>query len=337
VKHINEKTRPGGLQRLGLAPRLAAAALMLVCAAAPAQDYPAKPINMVVAIGPGSPQDIVTRALVARAAKSLGQPFVVTNNGAAGGAVALAATARAKPDGYHLISNGTPMITILPQVRPVPYKLDDFEPIMHFGAGQYGLAVRADAPWKTLKELVEFVKKNPGKVSFGTLEAGTFLHTAMYMIQKQEGLDWIHVPYPGGGVGTNALLGGHITAESGAGGLFQHARNGRVRMLATYGERRSKSMPDVPTIRELGYDFRLSNLIMLGAPKGTSQVIVKQLDAAFRKAMDDPEFIQVMDKFETDIVYRGPAELKTMLEEMVAAYGRIVKDLNIRGTTESAK
>jgi tripartite-type tricarboxylate transporter receptor subunit TctC len=307
------------------------AGLVLFSAAALAEEYPARPINMLVAIGPGSPQDVVTRALVSKAGKILGQPFVVTNNGAAGGSVALGSLARARPDGYQLISNGTPMVTMLPQIRAVPYSLQDFVPILHFGAGQYGLAVRADAPWKTLKEFIQFAKQNPGKVSYGTLEIGTFLHTAMHVIEKQEGIEWIHVPYPGGGVGTTALLGGHITAESGAAGLFQHHRAGRLRLLATYGERRTRSAPDVPTLRELGYDFRLANLIMLAAPKGTPAPVVRQLDAAFRKAMEDPDFVQAMEKYETDIVYRGPEELKTYLEQMYAAYGKIVKELNIPG------
>ena len=318
-------------ETLKRAAMLTIAAVALMSAPAAAQEYPARPINMLVAIGPGSPQDVVTRALVAKAAKILGQPFVVINNGAAGGAVALGMTARANPDGYHLISNGTPMVAMVPQIRPVPYKLQDFVPIMHFGAGQYGLAVRADSPWNTLKEFVEFAKKNPGKVSYGTLEVGTFLHTAMRVIEKRDGVDWIHVPYPGGGVGTTALLGGHITAESGAAGLFQHARAGRLRLLVTYGERRTRSMPDVPTLRELGYDFRLANLIMLSAPRGTPMPVVRQLDAAFRKAMEDPEFVQAMEKYETDIVYRGPEELKTYLEEMYAAYGKMVKELNLPG------
>ena len=146
-------TIPVGLEILVRAAKCSSAGFMLLSAAALAQQYPSKPINMLVAIGPGSPQDVVTRILVTKAAKALGQPFVVTNNGAAGGAIALASVARAKPDGYQLISNGTPMVTMVPQIRTVPFKLQDFEPIMHFGAGQYGLAVRADSSWKTLKEL----------------------------------------------------------------------------------------------------------------------------------------------------------------------------------------
>ncbi len=323
------KTRRPGLENLKRAAKLSSAGLMLISAAALAQQYPSKPIHMMVTVGPGSPQDVVTRVLVTKAAQVLGQPFVITNNGAAGGAVALASVARAKPDGYQLISNGTPMVTMVPQIRAVPYKLQDFEPIMHFGAGQYGLAILADSPWKTLREFVEFAKRNPGKVSYGTLEIGTFLHTAMYVIQKQEGIDWIHVPYPGGGAATTALLGGHITAESGAAALFQLARAGKVRLLATYGERRSRLLPDVPTLRELGYDFRLANLIMLAAPKGTPMPIVRQLDAVFRKAMEDPEFIQAMEKYETEIVYRGPEELRAYLDEMYAAYGKMAKEFNI--------
>ena len=319
------------------AASLVAVAFSLVGAHAEAQPYPARPISLLVAIGPGSAQDVVTRVLSTKVSHAIGQPIVITNNGGAGGAIALAQTARAKPDGYSLICNGTPMLTMLPQTRSVPYKLEDFEPIMHFGAGQYGLAVRADSGWKTLKEFVDFAKMNPGKVSVGTLAVGTFLHTAMYVIQKKEGLDWIHVPYAGGGMGTNALLGGHISAESGAAGLFQLARAGKVRLLASYGERRSKSMPDVPTLRELGYDFKLANFIMLAAPKGTPSAIVRQLDAAYHKAMDDPEFVQVMEKYETDLSYRGPDELRAYLEEMYVAYGRIAKELKIPGAPEAAK
>lgn len=321
--------------------RLTGLAVVALCfmgsARVGAQAYPARPINLLVAIAAGSPQDVVTRALSLKVSRAIGQPVLITNNGGAGGAIALAQAARAKADGYNLVCNGTPMLTMLPQSRQVPYQLDDFEPVMQFGSGQYGLAVRADSTWNSLKEFIDYAKGNPGRVSIGTLEVGTFLHTAIYIIQKQDGLDWIHVPYAGGGAGTNALLGGHITAESGAAGLFQLARAGRVRLLASYGERRSKSMPDVPTLRELGYDFKLANFIMLAAPRGTPIPIVRQLDAAFHSAMDDPDFVPLMDKYETDLAYRGSEELKMHLKEMYLAYGRIVRELNIPGAPEVSK
>ena len=299
-----------------------------------AQEYPQRPINMLVAIAPGSTQEILTRMLSSKAEKFLGQPFVVSNNGEGGGSVALGITAKERPDGYHLVCAGSPMLIMIPQIRPVAYKPEDFVPIMQFGAAQYGLAVRADSPWKTLKEFVEYAKKNPGKVTYGALEVGTLLHMAMEYIAKQEGIKWTHVPYPGGPFATAALLGGHLTAESGAPTLIPYVKSGSLRLLVSYGERRMRSLPDVPTLRELGYDFGISNVYVLAAPKGTPHQIIKKLDNAFHKAMDDSEFLQAAEKVEVDVTYRSSEELKTFLEETYVRYGKMVKEFNIPKATE---
>ena len=221
------------------------------------------------------------------------------------------------------------MLVMVPQIRPVAYKLTDFAPIMQFGGLQYGLAVRADSGWKTLKEFLAYAKKNPGKVSYGSMEVGTFLYMAMEFMAKQEGIQWTHVPYPGGGAATAALLGGHITAESGASSLFPHVKAGALRLLVTYGERRTKSFPEVPTLRESGYDFRLGNVYMIAAPKATPPAIIKKLDDAFRRAMDEPEFLQAAEKFELDVSYRSAEALKKYLDETYVAYGKMIKEFSI--------
>ena len=227
------------------------------------------------------------------------------------------------------------MLVMVPQVRPVAFKLADFVPIMQFGGSQYGLAVRSDSPWKTLKEFVQYAKNNPGKVAYGSMEVGTFLHMAMEYIAKQEGIQWTLVPYTAGGTSTTALLGSHITAESGSVAAFSpHIKAGSLRLLVTYGERRTKSFPDVPTLRELGYDYRLGNVYMLAAPKGTPLPVVKKLDDAFRKAMDDPEFLQAMEKFGSEVNYRSSEELKRFLQEEYVRFGKLIQEFNIPKETE---
>lgn len=296
----------------------------------PAQEFPTRPINALVAVSPGSTLDVTTRLIMNKAEKMLGQPFIVTNNGAGGGAVALGITAKEKPDGYHLTSIGSDMLVLVPQVRRVSYRHQDFEPIMHFGAPQFGLAVRADSPWKTLKEFVEYAKKNPGKVTYGSMDVGTIMHMAMETIAKQEGVRWTLVPYTASGTATTALLGGHITAESGNGARFlPHVKAGTLRMLATYGEKRMVGAPDVPTLGELGYDFRVSVLYMLAAPKGTPLPMVKKLDDAFHKALADPEVHSTLNRFEVQMTYRNSEDLKKYLDDTHLRFGAIVKEFNI--------
>ena len=299
-----------------------------------AQEFPQRPVNIVVALDPGSTQDVATRVLSSKVEKSLGQPFVVSNNGTGGGSVALGILAKEKPDGYHLGCVGSVMVACVPQVRPVAYKPEDFVPIMHFGATQYGFAVRSDSPWKTLKEFAEYAKKNPGKVTVGTLEVGTLLHMAVEFVARQEGFQWTHIPYPGGNAATTALLGGHLTAESGATTLIPHVKAGSLRLLATYGEKRMRTFPDVPTLRELGYDFGLNSMYVLLAPKGTPFPIVKKLDEAFRKAMNDPEFTMTAEKFEIDVSYRNAEDVKRYLEEAYARYGKMIKEFKIQKPPE---
>lgn len=239
----------------------------------------------------------------------------------------MAILAKERPDGYSIAGCSSTSIIRIPQFREVPYKPEDFVPIMHFGAPPSGLVVRADSPWKTLKELVEYAKKNPGKVTYSSMGIGSPMHLAMEYIAKQEGIEWIHVPYPGSGPAFTALLGGHVMAQSGSSESFPHVKAGTVRLLAIHHEKRFKSFPDVPTFRELGYDF--INDFMFAAPKGTPLSIVKKLDEAFRKGMEDPEFIQTMEKMEIVVTYRNHEDLKKYLEEAYVRLGKMIRDLKI--------
>jgi tripartite-type tricarboxylate transporter receptor subunit TctC len=303
--------------------------LFLIPILSSAQSYPTKPINVLVGFAPGGTMDISTRVLASKAEKFLGQPFIISNNGGGGGSVALGIVAKERPDGYYLAGCTSTGLIRIPQFRPVPYKLEDFVPIMHFGAPQTGLVVKADSPWKTLKELVEYAKKNPGKVSYSSTGVGSPMHLAMEYVAKQEGIQWTHVPYPGSTPALTALMGGHVTAQSGSTEWIPQVKAGEVRLLATHGEKRMKIFPDVPTFLELGYDFINETVFMVAAPKGTPSPIVKKLEEALHKAIDDPEFIQMMERMEIEITYRNSEDTKKYLEEAYSRLGKMIIELKI--------
>jgi tripartite-type tricarboxylate transporter receptor subunit TctC len=303
--------------------------IFLIPTLSSAQSYPTKPINILVGFAPGGTMDISTRVLASKAEKFLGQPFLISNNGGGGGSVALGIVAKERPDGYYLAGCTSTGLIRIPQFRPVPYKLEDFVSIMHFGAPQTGVVVKADSPFRTFKDLVDYAKKNPGRVTYSSTGVGSPMHLAMEYVARQEGIQWTHVPYPGSTPALTALMGGHVTAQSGSTEWIPQIRAGEVRLLGTHGEKRMKIFPDVPTFRELGYDFINETVFMVAAPKGTPSPIVKKLEEAFHKAMDDPEFIQVMEKMEIEITYRNSEDTKKYLEEAYARLGKMIIELKI--------
>ncbi len=303
--------------------------MLLIPSVAFPQAYPMKSINILVGFAPGGTMDVSTRVLASKAEKFLGQPILISNNGGGGGSVALGITAKEKPDGYSLAGCTSTGLIRIPQFRAVSYRLEDFVPIMHFGAPQTGIVVKADSPFKTLKDLVEYARKNPGKATYSSTGIGSPMHLAMEYVGKQEGIQWTHVPYPGSAPALTALLGGHVTAQSGSTEWIPQVKAGAVRLLATHGEKRMKMFPDVPTFRELGYDFINETVFMAAAPKGTPLPIVKKLEEAFHKGMGDPEFIQTMERMEIEITYRNAEDTRKYLEEAYARLGKMIIELKI--------
>lgn len=303
-----------------------------------AQNFPTKPINILMAFAPGGNQDIATRMLAGRTEKSIGQPFIVSNNGGGGGTVALGITAKAKPDGYSLVSYPTNSLIGISQLRAVNYKLDDFVPILAYGVGETGLVVRADSGWKTHKDFIDYAKKNPGKITYGSSGVGTPMHLAMeFVARKEGGINWQMVPYSGVAQSITDLLGGTLQAVSGGTAWIPHVQEGTLRLLVTHGEKRMPSFPDVPTLRDLGYDFYNWSLFTISAPKGTPPAIVKKLDESFRKGMDDPEFIKTMKTLEVPISYRNSEEMKKYLQDNYAKIGKMIAEFKIPMEKEKTK
>jgi tripartite-type tricarboxylate transporter receptor subunit TctC len=313
---------------------VSAVVLGLLCALVPglslAQDYPTKPVNVIVTFAPGGTLDTSTRILAVKAEKFLGQPVIVSNVGGGGGSVALAQVATKKPDGYEITSCTSTGLIRIPQLRAVPYGPDDFIPIMHFAAVESGVVVRSDSPFKTFKDLVEYARKNPGKVTYATSGAGSPMHMAMEFVAMKEGIHWTHVPQTGGAPGLAAVLGGHVTAMSDSTEWLPHVKEGSLRLLATQGEKRMKSFPDVPTFRDLGYDFINETVFMLAAPKGTPAPVIKKLDESFHQAMSDPQFVQTIASIEFAVSYRNSADTKKYLDDAYARFAEMIKKLGIQ-------
>jgi tripartite-type tricarboxylate transporter receptor subunit TctC len=300
-------------------------------------DYPTKPINLLISFAPGGVMDISTRAIAAKAEKFLGQPFVISNNGGGGGSVAAGIIAKQKPDGYNLLSCTTTTLIRIPQYRTVPYSHHDFVPIMQHASTESGVAVRADSPFNTLKDLVEFAKKNPGKVTYSTLGVGSPMHLSMEYIAKQEGITWTHVPYTGSMPSVMALLGGHVTATSASTEWKPFVLEGRLRLLATHGEKRMKIFPNVPTLKELGYDFYNDTTFVVVAPKGTPMPIVKKLEDAFHKAFADQEYLDTLAKIDHVPAFRNSEETTKFLEVAYVVNGKWIAELKIPKEADQKK
>lgn len=300
-----------------------------------AQNFPTKPVTVIVTFAPGGTLDTATRILATKAEKFLGQPVIVSNVGGGGGSVALAQVATKKPDGYEITSCTSTGLIRIPQLRAVPYGPDDFVPVMHYAAVESGVVVKSDSPYKTFKDLVEFARKNPGKVTYATSGAGSPMHMAMEFVAMKENIKWTHVPQTGGAPGLAAVLGGHVTAMSDSTEWLPHVKEGSLRLLATHGEKRMKIFPNVPTFRDLGYNFINETVFMIAAPKGTPAPVINKLDDSFHKAMDDPQFIQTIANIEFAVSYRNSADTKKYLDDAYARFGEMIKKLGIQ--KEAAK
>ena len=303
-----------------------------------AQQYPTRPINLLVVYAPGGTVDVSTRVLASKAEKFLGKPIIISNKGGGGGSVALGTAKNEKPDGYHLVACTSAGLTNYPTFQTLPYTHQDFAPIVQFvEAGLSGLVVKTDSPWKTLKDVVEFERKNPGKFSYGTIGVNSPQHLVMAYVGKKEGIQWTHVPFEGGAPAIMALLGGHISGVASTTDWVPHVKEGSLRLLATFAETRVTDLPDipnVPTVRELGYDITSGSVFIIAAPKGTPPPIVKRLDEVFHKAMGDPEFIQAIQKMQFRVKYGSSEDTEKYLNETVRRLRELVRDLKIPRESE---
>jgi tripartite-type tricarboxylate transporter receptor subunit TctC len=266
--------------------------------------YPSKPIKLVIPWGPGGSTDIIGRKLGSIAEKILGQPIIVENYAGGSGTVGLAKVATSEPDGYTLVLAPGSAIQRSPYLIQVTYDpMKDFVFVCKLLDYDNGVLTLTDKPYKTFKELVAYAKTNPGKVIYATPGAMEGGHVAMYIVAKQEGIDWKMVPYKSGSDAMVAVLGGHADFYSGGsvGVNLEHVRAGTARLIAVLSETRWKAYPDVPTLFELGYNH--INRLGMGiiAPAGLPENIRQKLEDTFLEASKNPEFLELAEKFALNI------------------------------------
>jgi len=296
------------------------AALALTGAAHAQEPYPSKPVAVVVPFSPGGISDVIGRPFLHSLGKVLKQSFLVENRPGAGGGVGMSYAARAKPDGYTLMV-ALSSISAIPASdrlfgRPPSYEIRQFAPIALISADPAFLVVRSDSPWKTVKDLVDAAKANPGGIPYGSTGNYGTMHVGMEMFANAAGIKLNHIPYGGGGQQVASIVGGQTqTITQLPATIAGHVAGGRLRPLATFAPARVPAYPDVPTMKELGY-AEVEYFVWTGffAPAGTPPDVLNTLRRGSREVMQDADFKSAMEKLRAPIVYKDADEFQTYLD-----------------------
>jgi tripartite-type tricarboxylate transporter receptor subunit TctC len=295
-----------------------------------ASDYPNKPINVLIGYAAGGSTDLTTRALAVEAAKILKQPVICNNQVGASGTLVLGRVKGEKKDGYTIYNAPTANFCRIPHLQPVPYDpLKDFTFIMQYGLYQYGIVVRADSPWKTLEELLDYAQKNPNKIKYATSGLGSGQHLVMEYLAKKMNIKWDHIPFPGGAQAVAAILGGHVQVLSQTPEWKEHVLAGKLRLLVVCTDQRMKAFPNVPTLKEKGINFSVHSGLALMGPAGMPQEAVLKLQNAFAEAMKSKAFLDAMDKFDLPTAYLGSEALTKLIQQDYQETGELIKSLGI--------
>lgn len=293
--------------------------------------YPEKPVTLVCVWGAGGANDSIARNIAETMKKYFPQPMVVVNREGGAGTVGTSEVLRARPDGYVIGSTTMTSLATEPHLAKLPYNTpDDYIPIALVGRQAFALLVHKDIPVKTVKEFVEYVKANPGKVRLGTGGTAHITHLLMEQLNAKAQLDLMDVPFKGGGEKMTALIGKHI--ESSIATLFEvlpQARAGNVRVLGLCDEKRSPLLPEIPTMRETGYDITMTTYTILIGPKALPLDIVSKIQDAFKRVCQDPNFLKFMDAQGVTVAYEGTEEVRRRLWKDYRANKEVLERLGL--------
>lgn len=291
--------------------RFLAVGLMALSGTAMAADvYPSKPIRLLVGFGAGGPTDITFRKLAELAGRELGQTIIVENKPGAGATLAPASMARQdKPDGY-TIAAATAGLLRMPHMQKVDWDpIRDFTWISGLGGYSFVLSVKATSPYRTVGDLVSYAKANPGMLSIATAGAGTTMHLLTEAFGAMSGVEVTHIGFKSSAEATTNLMGGHTVASVDAiGSVLPFVKSGDIRVLMSFDAAPAASMPDLPTAKSLGYDLVYPAPYGLVGPKGMPPEIVAKLAAAFKAAIDSPEYAKLLQAQGQTYWYKGPAD-----------------------------
>jgi len=306
-----------------------AAALAGAPAILRAQSFPSRPIRYICPWPAGGSTDVVMRAFAESAGKILGQTVLVENKPGAGGTLGAIEMVNTRPDGHTLAQLPVSVFRI-PHMQKVQFDtLKDFTWIACLTGYTFGFVVRADSPIKSIKELVDFAKANPGKFSYGNTGTGTSPHLAVEEFAQKAGITLQPVPFKGNAENMQAILGGHIMGASDATGWGPHVDAGKLRLLATYGSKRTKRWPNVPTLDELGYKTVADSPFGVCGPKGMDPAVTRVLQDAFRKTLDDPAVLAILDKYDQQVIYLDTAAYTRYARETFESEKGLIERLGL--------
>lgn len=307
-------------------------ALGLAALPALAGDYPTKPVTAYVPLPAGGTTDVFVRTIAPYMEKYLGKPVTLINKPGSGGAVALSALNKAKPDGYTFSWANLPTLTTIPQMRKLTYNADDFIYIaspMHY---DYILYVKKDAPWNTLAEFVDYARKNPGKVSYGTPGMGTTNHLGVAWLANKEGVKMRPVPFKGNPKSVAAVLGGHVQAcNTSTTASVSSYKAGKLKPLAILSAKRIPLTPDTKTLMEMGYDFFQYSCLGAVFPKGTPEEARKKIEEAIKFAVSQPD-VQKKAKEElyVSIDFLDGKAYRERRDQYYKIWGDILKEVGLK-------
>ena len=309
-----------------------AALILALTTVAAAQDYPNRPVRIVVPFPPGGFNDIVARLIGAQLSERLGKQFIVDNRSGAGGTIAGELVANAPKDGHTLLIVSIAG-AINPWMRKLPYDtVKSFTPVAVLATAPNVAVINPDVPAKSVKEFVALAKKQPGELKYASSGVGTFLHLGGELFKLLAGVDLLHVPFRGAGPALIDVMGGHTQAAFvSVPSVIGHVRSGKLRAIGVGGTKRSFAMPDVPTVAEQGVTgYNAANWIGIVAPAGTPVPIVALLHKEISAIQDTPELKKRFVAEGTDVMKMGVAEFGAFMASEHAKWGKVIKDAKIK-------
>jgi tripartite-type tricarboxylate transporter receptor subunit TctC len=312
---------------------VAGAACLFATSAFAQQDYPNRPIRMIVPYPPGGPTDIMGRLTSEVLTRRLGQNVVVDNRGGAATVIGADMAAHSPPDGYTVLVSSETTFAVTPALKDkLPYDPQrDFAPISQLTTQPYVLAVNPSVPVSSVTQLIAYAKANPGKLTYGSAGTGGANHLAGEMFKHMAGIDTVHVPYKGNGPAIADLIGGQITYMLGSiSSLYPHAITKKLRLVAVAAAKRSASVPDIPTFAESGMPgYEVSGWNCMVAPRGTPPAIVKRLHAEIVAGFKQPDVVERLRKQSIEPVAGTPEQLAAFMRSELARYRKLIKAVGL--------
>jgi tripartite-type tricarboxylate transporter receptor subunit TctC len=322
--------RRSALRRLAgalLAPAAGVASAAVL--AQPGASFPSRPVTLWVPWAAGGATDLTMRLLAEIAGRQLGQKVLIENRGGAGGTLAMPVLQQAAPDGYTIAQMPQPVFRA-PWVQKVAWDpIRDTTPIIQVSGVTFGIVVPYNSPFRSLEDLFVWAHARPGELTVATNGTGTTPHMVMDDLCGRRGVEWVHVPYKGVSEQMIAVASGQLMAGVTSNGFAPFVDSGKLRLLATFGEHRTKRWPQVPTLKELGYGIVAMSPYGLAGPRGMAKSVVQVLHDAFKTAMFDPQHVAELAKYDQELAYLGPEDYARSMRETYAAERRAVEKLGL--------